>query len=295
MGRDPPEITLDPIPEARQSPSPAMIRKPQVTVRRLMKWVVGAAILLALFRDPFNAVRELQRFDARAREGYALVQSYRVQWPPGVTPVSWDQAVGVVQTAWVNVVSPGSIDDADLDDILGRMRTMVSRATPAEAEGDLYRILDLLAHAKTKAPASYLSKMRNWLKSAIPGQGRPSPGLTFYAHSLAGSKAGETPVATLTAGLQARDWQVRVACCRTLGQYWLGLGTPADAAVARDGLIHALDDEDPLVREIAAEALGQIGPPAAAAVPSLTGALEEKGAWLRPAAEEALKKIRPRP
>jgi hypothetical protein len=278
---------------------PTTSSRPRVSVRRLMKWVVGAAILLALFRHPFNAVRVLQHFHARAREGTALVQSYRVQCPPGVTPASWDQAVDVVQTAWVNVVfSPEHINDADLDDTLARMRAMVSRATPADAEGDLYRILDLLAHARTKAPASYLSKMRDWVKRAMPGQGLPSQGLLTYALSLVGSKAGETPVATLTAGLQAGDWQVRIACCRALAQYGLGLGSPAEAEAARDGLIHALDDEDSLVRQIAVECLGEMGPRAARAAnafPGLTKALKDPDFQVRNAAEEAIKKIRAQP
>jgi hypothetical protein len=252
-----------------------MISKPRVSVRRLMKWVVVAAILLALFRHPFNAFRELQRFHARAREGTSMVQSYRVQCPPGVTPASWDQAVGVVQTAWVNVVfSPEHINDADLDDILARMRTMVGLATSAEAEGDLYRILDLLAHSKTRAGVSYLSMMRDYFKSAMPGQGLPSPGLASYALLLVRSKAGETPVATLTAGLQAGDWQVRIACCRALGQYGLGLGSPAEVDAALDGLINALSDEEPLVREIAAEGLRDMGKRAARAVDALIERVE---------------------
>jgi hypothetical protein len=278
--------------------SPTMSSRPRVSVRRLMKWVIVAAILLALFRGPFIAVRELQRFHARAREGIALVQSYRVQCPPGATPASWDQAVDVMQTAWCNVVSPEQIDDADLDAVLARMRTMVSRATPAEAEGDLYRILDLLAHAKTKAPASYLSKMRDWVKRAMPGQGVPSSGLVSYALSLVRSGAGETHVAALTAGLQAGDWQVRIACCRALGQYGLGLGSPAEADAALDGLINALDDKDPLVREIAVECLREMGPKAARAAdafPGLTEALKDPDFQVRDAAEKALKKIRVQP
>ena len=192
-----------------------------------------------------------------------MVQSYRVQCPPGMAPATWDQAVGFVHTAWVNVVfSPGSVDDDDLDDILARMRTMVSRATPAEAEGDLYRILDLLAHARTKGFVTYLSQMRDWVKGAMPGQGVPSPGLASYALSLVRSEAGETPVATLIIGLQAGDWQVRIACCRALGQYGLGLGSPAEADAALDGLINALDDDEPLVREIAVERLREMGPKA---------------------------------
>jgi hypothetical protein len=132
-----------------------MIRRPQGSVRRLMKWVGVVAVLLALFRYPYNAVRVQRRFHARSQEGSMLVQSYGLQCPAGVSPTSWGEAVSSVQTAWSNVVfSPEHIDDADLGAILAEMRGMVGRATPAVAEGDLYRILDLLAHAKTKAGVS---------------------------------------------------------------------------------------------------------------------------------------------
>ena len=61
-------------------------------------------------------------------------------------------AIDGVQTAWETSSSlTGYLDDADLDAILTQMRTMAARASPADAEGDLYRILDLLAHAKTRA------------------------------------------------------------------------------------------------------------------------------------------------
>ena len=75
-----------------------------------------------------------------------------------------------VQIAWGNVVfSPGNIDDADLDAILAQMRGLVARATPADAEGDLYRILDLLAHARTKAGVHYLSDRREAIKCDTAG------------------------------------------------------------------------------------------------------------------------------
>ncbi len=247
-----------------------MIRRPRVTVWRLMKWVGVAAVLLALFRYPYRAIRDQQHFFARAREGTALVQSYGGVCPPGVSAASWTMAIDGVQTAWGNVVFfTGYLDDADLDAILTQMRTMAARASPADAEGDLYRILDLLAHAKTRASVAYLSNMRDYVKSALPGQGRPSPGLVLYALSQAGPKADETALDTITAGLQAGDWQIRVACCRALGQYGLGLGSPAEAESALDGLTQALDDDDPLVREISVECLHEMGTKAASAAEAL--------------------------
>ena len=153
-----------------------MIRRPRVTVRRLMAWVVVAAVALALGRYPYILFRERQRFAARAQEGRALVRSYDSQCPKGVRAASWTVAVGAVQTAWRDVVSsPGNIDDADLDAILAQMRGLASRTTPADAEGDLYRILDLLAHARTKADVRYLSNRRAEIQNGLFGRARPSP------------------------------------------------------------------------------------------------------------------------
>ena len=190
---------------------------------------------------------------------------------------SWTQAVGVVQVAWRDVISsPGNIDDADLDDILDQMRGLASRATPADAEGDLYRILDLLAHGRTNADVRYLSNRRAAIRNGLFGRIQPSPRLATYAISLVVPRAGESALAAITAGLQAMDWQVRVACCRALGQYGLGLGNPAEADAALDGLINALSDEDPLVREIAAECLDAMGNRAARAADALIERVEAR-------------------
>src|SRR5262249_53843718 len=124
--------------------------RPSLTVRRLIKWIAVAAVVLALVRYPYRTIRQQQQFYARAREGAALVQSYKAQCPPGVSPPSWSQAVDVVSTAWGNVVfSPEHINDANLNRVLAELRGQARRATPTTAEGDLYHILDLLSHAET--------------------------------------------------------------------------------------------------------------------------------------------------
>jgi HEAT repeat protein len=241
-----------------------MIRKPRVTVLRLMKWVGVAAVVLAVVRYPYEFIRQQQRFRAREQEGNALIQSYAAQRPTGVSPASWDEAIGSVRTAWSNVVfSPEHMDSADLDAILAETRALSAGATPVTAEGDLYRILDLLAHTKTNAGIQYLSSMRHYVKSAIPGHGRPSPGLVLYALSHVGPRTSKSAVATIDGGFRSSDWRVRVACCRALGQYALGLGDPDEAEAALDRLDRALDDGDPLVREIAVECLYETGPKAA--------------------------------
>ena len=115
----------------------------------------------------------------------------------------------------------------------------------------------------------------------MPGPGRPSPGLARYALLQAGPKTGEPPVVAIAAGLQAADWRVRVACCRALGQYGLGLGSPADAEAALGGLIHALDDDDPVVREIAVECLYEMKTSARRAT-ALSGRLATRSDSSRP-------------
>ena len=231
-------------PAAEPTPMP----EHRLTVRRLIKWVVIAAFVLALARRPYLIIREHQRFQARAHEGIVLVQSYAAQCPPGVGPTSWSQAVGTVQTAWANVVfSPEHIDDADLDAILAELRVQAPRATPAEAEGEIHHILDLLAHATTRAGIRYLANMRYMLRSAWPGSGRPSPGLALYALSRLGAKGDGPPLDAIVGGLKAGDWPTRVACCRAMGQYGLGLGSKAESEAAVAGLIRALEDDDPLV------------------------------------------------
>lgn len=65
---------------------------------------------------------------------------------------------------------------------------------------------------------------------------------------------------------------------------------PAGAA-ATPGLIRALNEEHPLHRYLAAEALGAIGPAAAPAVPALTERLNDPDDLVRTAAAEALAAI----
>ena len=67
------------------------------------------------------------------------------------------------------------------------------------------------------------------------------------------------------------------------------VGPPAKAAIP--ALTKALKDEDGGVRQTAARALGNIGPAAKEAVPALEEALQDKDKWVRHAAAEALKKI----
>ena len=122
-------------------------------------------------------------------------------------------------------------------------------------------------------------------------------------------------VPALIDALKAGDWSLRCWAAETLGR----IGPAAKAAVpaleealkdeqarfyaaealAKLGLpekglpvlIALLEDKSSSWREAAAEALGDIGPPAKAAIPALRGALKDEQAHVRKAAAEALKKI----
>ena len=58
-------------------------------------------------------------------------------------------------------------------------------------------------------------------------------------------------------------------------------------------LIPALAAEDRIVRQVAAEILGRLGPDAQAAIPALVRALHDSHGWVREAAAQALQKIDP--
>jgi len=254
-----------------------MFPKPRVSVRKLMVWVGVIAVLLALGRYPYYLIRAQRRFAARWDEGNALVQSYYAQCPTSMDRASWNEAVSSVQIAWGNVVlSPEHFpDEHSIDRILAQMRSLVAQATPSEAEGDLYLILDLLAHARTKASVAYLSERREAVRKSLHGYGQPSPALAGYALRWVGPSEGITALVTIAEGLRVNDWMVRVACCRGLGQFGLGLGSPAEAESAITALIRALDNDDPLVREIAVECLHEMGPKAASARDALIQKLRQ--------------------
>jgi HEAT repeat protein len=100
---------------------------------------------------------------------------------------------------------------------------------------------------------------------------------------LLGAKACPA-VPGLTGLLDDPEVEVR----RTVTMALSNVGSCATPAVPR--LIATLKDEDPAVRQYAAKALGEIGPPAEAAMPALAAMARIDA--LRPAAEEAMRKIR---
>ncbi len=92
---------------------------------------------------------------------------------------------------------------------------------------------------------------------------------------------GEPAIEPLTAALENEDPAVREAAADTLGDI-------GDSR-AVDPLARALDDEDDAVREAAAEALGAIADPQA--IPPLTDALDDEKRAVRQAVRDALTRI----
>lgn len=98
---------------------------------------------------------------------------------------------------------------------------------------------------------------------------------------------GKAAVSTLAATLGDPVDSVRVAAAMALDN----MGPHAEEAVP--ALIRSLKDRDAKVRQWSAKALGSIGPAAEKAVPALVQAARFEG--IRPAAEEAIRKIRSLP
>jgi len=144
----------------------------------------------------------------------------------------------------------------------------------------------------------------------------PDPGVSGKAN-LALIRLGEPAVPQLAEMLKSDDVRLRTLAVTALWGFGekgraavpalaATLGDPVDsvrlgAAMALDNmgppakdavpaLIRCLKDRDARVRQWSAKALGSIGPAAEKAVPALVQAARSEG--IRPAAEEAIRKIR---
>jgi HEAT repeat protein len=267
-----------------------MPRVPRFTIRRLLLVIAVLAVAMAVLRYPILFVQKWQRFNARHRVGEQLILSYYALGPPRLPGAKWTDAVNGAQIAWCNVVfDPDHIAESEVDAILIDLQGLVARATPATAEGDLYTILDLLAHAKSHASVGYVAMMRTMMKNNVDGEGVPNPAIVAHARAMAGT-VGKDPVADLTAALGHADWRVRVMAARAFKE--VGLLGQVDEAVV--GERHALVDGDALVRELAVESLGEIGPKASAAVPDLIPLLaHDPSVKVRVRAADVLARLEP--
>lgn len=93
----------------------------------------------------------------------------------------------------------------------------------------------------------------------------------------------------------ARDTRGRIRANALVALSLLGVRAGAEADAAVPVLVQVLEDWKDLVesQQSAAELLGSIGPPARAAVPALTRALDSRSDGVRGAAKVALEKITP--
>jgi HEAT repeat protein len=100
---------------------------------------------------------------------------------------------------------------------------------------------------------------------------------------------GNDALFRLTTWLQSEQTDLREAAAAAIAE-WLSHapGQPVPAAVA-EALITATDDEEPLVRESAALALGHIRPITPAITAALTVAAEDEDSQVAQAAQEALR------
>jgi HEAT repeat protein len=129
------------------------------------------------------------------------------------------------------------------------------------------RLAELLAESEASAPASF--------EGAPPGEaGRDAPSVSF--------RGSPGSIGILIEALREKDGSVRAKAARALG----GLGPAAREAIPL--LLGALEDREAHVRWDAARALGRIG---AAAAEGLAAAVNDKDPVVRQIAADALKRI----
>jgi len=232
-------------------------------LRKVLWAIAFLAIALWVGRYPYFYIQANARFQARSQQATALISSYRSIGPPDVIDLDWQAAIDVVQEAWGKIiVTKEYIAEDELEDILSQMRGLVSRTNSSRAEGDLYAIMDLLGHFRSKVPSTnYLYSMRSTLKEKLRGI---SNRVIDYARAMAGEKSPDV-LADLSAGLTQSDWHVRVMACRAIKE--LGLAGRRNEAIEVE--VRALKDDDALVREIALESLAELGPEAVATFPAI--------------------------
>jgi HEAT repeat protein len=268
-----------------------VIIKPQFKLRRLLWAIAILAIALGIGRYPYFYIQSNARFQSRSQEAITLISSYRSNRPPELVDADWQAAIDVVQEAWAKTI-PGreSIADGELEDILSRMRWLADRSSATRAEGDLYGIMDLLGHFPSRVPSTnFLYSMRSALKERLHGKTGTSTSVIDYARMVVGERSADA-FADLSAGLKHAEWQTRAMACRALKE--LGLTGRLDEAIEVE--VRALQDDDALVRQIALESLGELGPDAVAAFPAIDDLLRrDPSSQVRVAAGRVLAQLDP--
>ena len=136
------------------------------------------------------------------------------------------------------------------------------------------------ATADDKAPAYKGKPLSGWVEQLTD---RSATARQEAAEALGKMGApAKSAIAPLIAALADSDEVVRDAA---------GAALTAFGKEAVEPLTDALKHKEPTVRRGAADALGEVGPPAKAAVPALRDALLDQDADVRKAVAEALKRI----
>jgi len=150
--------------------------------------------------------------------------------------------------------------------------------------------------AKSAIPA-----LIEMLKTEDPEPDHPEANLWVMARANAAYALGTIGPADRAAAFAAlldaaRDTRGRIRANALASLATLGVRPGADAQTAVPVLVQVLEDWKDLVesQQTAAELLGSIGPPARAAAPALTRALESRSQEVRTAAADALKAIQDR-
>ena len=223
------------------------------------------------------------RRPSQIHRGTSIILAFQSHGPVEVPAAKWKGAISQLQDIWKYTDTWSTIPEADVEDVLDQMQSVLDLGKPGAEEGDLLAILDLIAHMRAtnerlgnlKPPpyravvmpydALFVNEVdRLLLDIAPPIRGISNPRILKYALRFA-QKPADDPLADLSAALDHPEWRVRAMACRGLG--WLVSSGRSTEAVPI--LVRALKDRDPLVRERAAEALRSSGPAGAAAVPAL--------------------------
>jgi HEAT repeat protein len=260
-------------------------------LRKLLWAIALLGVALWIARYPYFALQNDARFRARSQEALALISSYGSVKPTEIAAEDWQAAVHHVEVVWQSIL-PGSvyISDAELEEILNHMHKLHDRTNSFTAEGDLYSILDLLGHFNSRVPATNeLYIARSTIKQELQVKTAPSTGVIRYARSLVGNES-EDVFAALSNGLKLPDWQTRAMVCRALKE--LGLAGRRNEAI--EAQQRALEDDDPLVRQIALESLAALAPESLTSIPAIDNLLRhDPSSQVRVTAAAALVELDP--
>jgi hypothetical protein len=240
--------------------------KKRLTIRRLAALVALFALCFCIVREHPSLKRQRlrernARMVRRVNEGKSVIDTFRALHPPDIATSAWHQRLISVDDAWANFgFSDPAVPETEIENALNEMRAVAAGATSGTAEGDLYAILDVIAHAQINGASqkrglhrhvavAFESDQRDSFLGFERGTGANGQ-LVDYALKLAGMRS-VAPLAGLRGALRAPDWRVRAMACRGLRE----IGANGGMTESVTALAGALKDRDGLVRMIAMESL----------------------------------------